>query len=194
MKPVGRAQGKGIFLFTKLSQINDWKKDSKWRPNSGGVAGGDAEQEQVEMYVAQRYIDNPLLIGGKKFDMRLYALVTCFSPLTVWIYRSGFARFSNFRFSMKKKDVSNSYIHLTNVAVQKTAPEYAEKAAAVGDGTSALAPPHSLAAQTQAGVCPQLSSRLSSASAALSPPLTRDALGSRRPATTRLTSRRARFM
>jgi len=134
MKPVGRAQGKGIFLFTKLSQINDWKKDSKWRPNSGGVAGGDAEQEQVEMYVAQRYIDNPLLIGGKKFDMRLYALVTCFSPLTVWIYRSGFARFSNFRFSMKKKDVSNSYIHLTNVAVQKTAPEYAEKAAAVGDG------------------------------------------------------------
>jgi tubulin polyglutamylase TTLL9 len=34
--------------------------------------------------------------------MRIYCLVTCFNPLTVWIYRSGFARFSNFRFSMKR--------------------------------------------------------------------------------------------
>ena len=25
MKPVGRAQGKGIFLVNKLSQISDWK-------------------------------------------------------------------------------------------------------------------------------------------------------------------------
>jgi hypothetical protein len=31
---VGRAQGKGIFLFTKLNQISDWKKDYKWRPNT----------------------------------------------------------------------------------------------------------------------------------------------------------------
>ena len=26
MKPIGKAQGKGIFLFNKLSQIQDWKK------------------------------------------------------------------------------------------------------------------------------------------------------------------------
>lgn len=29
MKPIGRAQGKGIFLFTKLSQISDWRKGCK---------------------------------------------------------------------------------------------------------------------------------------------------------------------
>jgi tubulin polyglutamylase TTLL9 len=26
MKPAGRAQGKGIFLFTELKDITDWKK------------------------------------------------------------------------------------------------------------------------------------------------------------------------
>jgi tubulin polyglutamylase TTLL9 len=27
MKPIARAQGRGIFLFTKLSQISQWKND-----------------------------------------------------------------------------------------------------------------------------------------------------------------------
>ncbi len=29
MKPAGRAQGKGIFLFTELKDITDWKKVNK---------------------------------------------------------------------------------------------------------------------------------------------------------------------
>lgn len=29
MKPIGSAQGKGIFLFTRLSEISDWKTDYK---------------------------------------------------------------------------------------------------------------------------------------------------------------------
>ena len=53
-----------------------------------------AHPRQVESYVVQRYVDNPYLVGGKKFDMRMYALVTSFQPLTIYIYRSGFARFS----------------------------------------------------------------------------------------------------
>ena len=89
MKPIGKAQGRGIFLFNRLSQVSDWKKDHRW----------SKEAVQAETYVAQRYIDRPYLVGGKKFDMRLYMLVTSSSPLVCWLYRDGFCRFSAQRYS-----------------------------------------------------------------------------------------------
>ncbi|XP_010213781.1 PREDICTED: probable tubulin polyglutamylase TTLL9 [Tinamus guttatus] len=115
MKPVGRSQGKGIFLFRKLKDIIEWRKD--------GLRTDDQKDEtQVEIYVAQRYIENPYLIGGRKFDLRVYILVTSYIPLKAWLYRDGFARFSNTRFTLNSID--DHYVHLTNVAVQKTAPDY----------------------------------------------------------------------
>ncbi|XP_030067060.1 putative tubulin polyglutamylase TTLL9 isoform X2 [Microcaecilia unicolor] len=114
MKPVARSQGRGIFLFRKLKDIMDWRKD-------GGRSDDQKEEIQVENYVAQRYIENPYLIG-RKFDLRVYVLVTSYLPLRAWLYRDGFARFSNTRFTLAS--IGDHYIHLTNVAVQKTAPDY----------------------------------------------------------------------
>merc|ERR1711881_801409 len=144
MKPVGRAQGKGIFLFRKLKDIQDWKRkeiDTQYAANnavsrnerqpvdSGGVdttcQSGTAVKERIAMdqgavnietYVVSRYIDNPYLIMGKKFDIRMYVLVTSFSPLVVWMHREGFARFANQRFNLGSID--NNIVHLTNVAIQ----------------------------------------------------------------------------
>ena len=70
---------------------------------------------------------NPLLIGGKKFDLRIYVLVTCYQPLTVYLYRDGFGRFTNSRYSNNLDDLSNTYMHLTNVAIQKTSDAYNEQ-------------------------------------------------------------------
>ncbi|NWJ03749.1 TTLL9 polyglutamylase, partial [Crypturellus undulatus] len=142
MKPVGRSQGKGIFLFRKLKDIIDWRKVrttlffwgmSDWNFALSllfkplllldGLRTDDQKDEtQVEVYVAQRYIENPYLIGGRKFDLRVYVLVTSYIPLKVWLYRDGFARFSNTRFTLNSID--DHYVHLTNVAVQRTAPDY----------------------------------------------------------------------
>jgi tubulin polyglutamylase TTLL9 len=117
MKPTGQCQGRGIFLFNKLQHIADWRKDPRFGANTN-------DQASVEAYVVQRYIDRPLLVGGRKFDMRIYALVTTFSPLTIWLYRSAFCRFTQQRFSMNLKEIGDRYIHLTNVAVQKTSANY----------------------------------------------------------------------
>ena len=54
----------------------------------------------------------------------MYVLVTSFSPLTVYAYREGFARFTHSRYDDTK--LQNSEIHLTNVAIQKNSEGYDE--------------------------------------------------------------------
>jgi tubulin polyglutamylase TTLL9 len=141
-KPTARAQGKGIFLINDLRDVKDWKKANlpvkkkepdpfakpkKVKPPKDGeeaqveAAAADAQKKELEPYIVQRYLEDPYLVGSKKFDMRIYVLVTSYSPLTVWLYRSGFARFSGVRYSVDEKSLA---AHATNVAVQKTAAGY----------------------------------------------------------------------
>ncbi|XP_037667219.1 probable tubulin polyglutamylase TTLL9 isoform X3 [Choloepus didactylus] len=137
---VARSQGKGIFLFRRLKDIMDWRKGTAGKKltsleaqparsavnpsGSHDTKNSDDQKDEipVENYVAQRYIENPYLIGGRKFDLRVYVLVMSYIPLRAWLYRDGFARFSNTRFTLNSID--DQYVHLTNVAVQKTSPDY----------------------------------------------------------------------
>ena len=110
MKPIGRAQGKGIFIVNKLSQMEAWMKERGTEK---------ADNCCYEDYVCQRYIHNPYLVCGRKFDMRLYALCLSYVPLKVYLYREGFARFTSARYNLTKESLQNNFIHLTNHAIQK---------------------------------------------------------------------------
>ena len=73
-----------------------------------------------------RYIDNPLLIYGHKFDLRIYVVVTCYDPLRVYIYREGLVRFATEKYKSESKDgePSSVYAHLTNYSINKNNENY----------------------------------------------------------------------
>ncbi|CAM9123029.1 unnamed protein product, partial [Phaeothamnion confervicola] len=104
MKPVGMSRGRGIQL------VND----------IGAVTYSDK-------VVLQRYLSNPLLLDGYKFDLRLYVLVTSFRPLEAFVHREGFARLSTQRYSGDARHISNLFMHLTNSSIQKLNEEGAQR-------------------------------------------------------------------
>ena len=121
MKPTGKAQGKGIFLINSLQQTKRWANASVANAHDGVCTKGE------EAYVVSRYVDDPLLIGGYKFDLRLYVVVTRFRPLRAFVSRLGFARFCAAKYVSPRSesgDLGDHYAHLTNVAVQKKNAQY----------------------------------------------------------------------
>eukprot|EP00741_Cyanophora_paradoxa_P009015 tig00001428_g8728.t1 len=108
-KPAELSRGRGIFLFRDLANLQYNTK-----------------------YVVQKYVDNPLLISGFKFDLRLYVLVTSVYPLRVFLYRDGLARFSTQRYD--KGALENLYAHLTNCSINKHSPTLLDGKGAVGPG------------------------------------------------------------
>lgn len=49
-------------------------------------------------YLAQQYINAPMLINGRKFGIRLWVLVPGALPLRVYLHRNGLALFSATRY------------------------------------------------------------------------------------------------
>lgn len=45
--------------------------------------------------IVSRYIDKPLLIQERKFDLRIYVLVPSVLPLTLFMFEEGIARFAS---------------------------------------------------------------------------------------------------
>lgn len=59
---------------------------------------------------ALSYIQNPLLLKGKKFDVRSYLLIACTAPYTVF-FRHGYVRLTCDLYDPNSKSLS---AHLTN--------------------------------------------------------------------------------
>jgi tubulin polyglutamylase TTLL5 len=94
VKPSCSSQGRGIFLVDNINEV-----------------------PMEEDCIISKYIYNPLLINGLKFDLRLYVLVTCFDPLKIYIYNEGLARFASEEYSPGNKN--NKFMHLTNYSINK---------------------------------------------------------------------------
>ena len=74
-------------------------------------------------FLIQKYLESPLLIHKRKFDIRCYALITCCrGHVQAYFYHDGYLRTSSREFSTA--NVDDRFVHLTNDAVQKTAEDY----------------------------------------------------------------------
>jgi len=73
-------------------------------------------------FVIQKYIESPLLINNRKFDIRMWVLIT--HEMDCYLFKEGYLRTSGNEFVISKYDIDNKYIHLTNNAVQKYSNTY----------------------------------------------------------------------
>ncbi|KAH8235929.1 hypothetical protein KR032_010898, partial [Drosophila birchii] len=113
VKPCSKSQGVGIFLVNKLSKLKKYASEAR---------NFCPQLSRGTCVVVSKYIPNPLLICGKKFDLRLFVLVTTFSPLKAYLYKEGFCRFCTEKYD--QAEIDNVFMHLTNVSIQKTNQEY----------------------------------------------------------------------
>lgn len=83
------------------------------------VVQGTAKISNREETIVSTYIDNPLVIKNKKFDMRMYVVVTSYHPLRIYLYEEGLARFATEDYSNDPNILKNKFVHLTNFSINK---------------------------------------------------------------------------
>ena len=71
----------------------------------------------LESYVITKYITKVNLIRGRKYDLRLFVLVTDLKPLRIYFYEEGFVRIATEIFSLNTTSINNKFVHLTNSGV-----------------------------------------------------------------------------
>jgi len=103
IKPDGGCQGRGIFLTKSFRDLKELKTT----------------------HVAQHYISDPFLIEGKKFDLRVYVLVTSCSPLHVYLFKDGLVRMCTEDFAQPTAtNMDHKCMHLTNFAINKNSDHF----------------------------------------------------------------------
>lgn len=97
VKPTALSRGRGIQIFSHLTDIVFLMRTS------------------CENYLINKYIENPLLILGRKFDIRQWVLITFSKGFEVYFYNEPYIRFSAEDYDKEKLD--NLFSHLTNNSI-----------------------------------------------------------------------------
>lgn len=72
--------------------------------------------------MVQKYMEKPMLFNGRKFDIRMWVLVT--HEMKVFLFREGYLRTSSYNYTLNGDKVTDLNVHLTNNAVQKFNEDY----------------------------------------------------------------------
>jgi hypothetical protein len=100
IKPAGKSRGRGIQMLRDLDEI---------------FKATECDEFQ---WVCQKYIEQPQIPFGYKFDIRQWALVTDWNPLTVYVWQQPYIRFAGEKYDASLED-KNQYMHLVNNSIVK---------------------------------------------------------------------------
>ncbi|XP_066230858.1 inactive polyglycylase TTLL10 [Saccopteryx leptura] len=117
-KPTASNQGKGIFLLQSQDEVSALQTKIQSMEDDPNYSKMPCRTPQAR--VVQRYIQNPLLLDGKKFDVRSYLLIACAMPYMVF-FGHGYARLTLGLYDPHSENLSG---HLTNQYMQKKNPLY----------------------------------------------------------------------
>lgn len=124
-------RGNGIEVFNNQNQLQNLiqrmdqmhsintKRDMYGHPIKLSSA---SHKTRKKNFILQKYCEDLMLIGDRKFDVRMLVLVT--ANMEIFILKEGYLRLSGKSYSLDDNDLSNKYIHLTNNAIQKNCSEY----------------------------------------------------------------------
>lgn len=80
-----------------------------------------------ENYVVQKYIHNPFLIEGLKFDLWIYVLLVGIEPLWIFMFKDGLVWFATVNYERPNEtNLDNLFMHLTNYAINKKNKDFVE--------------------------------------------------------------------
>ncbi|XP_043532028.1 protein polyglycylase TTLL10-like isoform X1 [Chiloscyllium plagiosum] len=119
-KPAESSQGRGIFLLRTLNDITAFLK--KLESVEENPYFRMCSYNSPLSRIVQRYVAEPLLLEGRKFDVRSYFLIACTSPY-VTFFRHGYAKLTCNEYNPNSDDLTD---HLTNQFIQKKNPLYNE--------------------------------------------------------------------
>lgn len=108
VKPAGKSRGRGVQVIRELDEI--------FR----------ATESDGHQWICQKYIENPQLIHGYKFDIRQWVLVTDWNPLTVYLWQQPYVRFAGQKYDGSLANLSE-YMHLVNNSIIKHMHGFEEK-------------------------------------------------------------------
>ena len=123
------------YYDNKQEQEQEKKQEKEASEEKGGGGGTSAAAKTVKKkkkghreWVVQRYIHNPLLYKGRKFDIRVFVLLVSRGSgkkLECHVFNDGYLRTSSHKFSLDPNKLSDQLMHLTNDGIQcKNEKEY----------------------------------------------------------------------
>ena len=103
----------GFCLYRQIDYYNLLKKNTNNTEKK--------KHYQSKKIILQKYIENPLLYNGRKFDMRIWVLISF--DMKVYIFKEGHLKATSYKYSLENKDF---FVHLTNYSVQKYSNNFAK--------------------------------------------------------------------